>query len=140
MDQIVIAAFDQTLQGPHPFVRYDLDANGTLVEHGVFPASRVAFDLGQIVAEISIPFAVLPVGRRHISYVGLISEPGMAFASIYAEAVAQRIWQKSFEADPLNRAEGRRLGALMARGGACDPAEALVEYLGEGLVDVEQWA
>lgn len=148
LDQVVLAAIDQSLHGPQPFtVYFPYGGSGhlgkrtlsTMDEYG-----RGIFNFAKTVIDIATPLsAVTPTERgvlRSLSFEHLSSYPAGYYGYLYSGAFAKRIWSKFFAANPLNREEGRRLrNELMAYGAACNTREVLAKYLREDIDDIEAW-
>ncbi|CUG93829.1 mitochondrial intermediate peptidase, putative [Bodo saltans] len=148
MDQVCLAAVDQTLHGPQPLAVYFPHGDkghvgkrtlGDMKEYG-----RGMFNLAKLVMEITAPITVLTPTEggalRTLSFEHLSTYPAGYYGYLYSLEVARRIWKKKFEHDPLNRAAGRELvDKVLRHGAACHPVELLSQYLGDDLDEIDVW-
>jgi mitochondrial intermediate peptidase len=148
MDQVCLAAIDQTLHGPQPLAVYFPHGDkghlgkrtlGDMKEYG-----RGMFNLAKLVMEITAPISVLTPTEagalRTLSFEHLSTYPAGYYGYLYSLEVARRIWKKKFEHDPLNRAAGKELVDMVLRhGAACQPVELLSKYLGDDLDEIDVW-
>jgi intermediate peptidase len=148
MDQVILAAIDQTLHGPQPFVVYFPHGShgnmgkrtlGDLKEYG-----RGVFNLAKLIIDISQPLSIVEptenAALHQLSFDHLSSYPAGYYGYLYSLAVARRIFSKKFERDPLNRDAGRELvDKVLKYGAACNPKEVLSNYLGDNLDEIDVW-
>ena len=149
IDQVLLAAVDQTLHGPQPFTVYfphgDAGQLGkrTLGEMGEY--GRGMYNLAKLIIDVCSPLTpVKPTESgvlRTLSFEHLSSYPASYYGYLYSNAIAGRIWDKKFKHEPLNRKAGRELiDKVLRHGAACNPAEVLTKYLEDDLDEIDLWA
>lgn len=148
MDQVCLAAIDQTLHGPQPLAVYfphgDKGHLGKRTLGDMKDYGRGMFNLAKLVMDIMAPITVLTPTEsgalRTLSFEHLSTYPAGYYGYLYSLEIARRIWKKKFENDPLNRAAGRELvNKVLRHGAACQPAEVLSNYLGDDLDEIDVW-